>query len=460
MVEILSRTEPNRAVGDTLGDKKIAIVYDAAAGRYGFVPNVATEPQAEDLNIIGATDAADATTRSVSQVTSVTGQNYGRQDAIVVQADTVVDGRTLTAGMWYWPVATINANVNNLVRLSPGAAATATHTVASLTDSANADFNTDGIFSGDVFLSASRQEARREKQLVDIGTGSTMAFIRTDGTPVAGYKKSNANKVGTALTITTQTNVAWPLHEPIYYSNLGDTQDTINPGAGVQLHNEAGAAVGQLLIDPFTTIGLVKTADGIVEVISFGDSDENAAQTANIDPVNLNSNAVEEFEVPFAGAVAGDGFTPAAPIDIGAPASGYFQATANYSRDDFVRIVIRNNDSVSRDLPAAVWRIYKVNHRLPSPATAGVQSIVAGAGVTIGGTATNPQIDVTGTAVLERTFAQISAQSDSINQAALKTRSVLVYITDRDVYVRPSSSLLPTGPWKESGTTVDYVTPA
>lgn len=155
--------------------------------------------------------------------------------------------------------------------------------------------------------------------------------------------------------------------------------------------------------------------------------------TVSLDPSNLNPGAVEEFEVAFNGALQGDGFDVASSIDIGSPANGFFQATANYSRDDFVRIVIRNNDVVAHDLPAADWYVFKDNSQLPSPISS---------------------------TVIERTFAQISDQADSANQAAIKTREIVVYITDRAVYVRPGASLNPTGPWSESGTTVVYVTPA
>jgi len=334
------------------------------------------------------------------------------------------------------------------------------HTVASLTDTGDGLFNSEGVLSGDVWLAAHRQEATEEKYLFDIANNEVLTRVIADGTPCAGFKKSNADKVGVTLTLATMPDASWPLHWPTYYYNLGDTADTITPGAGIQLHQN-GAGVGNITVGPWSSVGLVKTAAGIVEQIIFGsDETTTAALTATIDPSNLNAGATEEFEVPFVGAVSGDAFVPASPIDVGSPANGFFQATANYSRDDFVRVVIRNNDVVPHDLPSAVWRLYKVNARDAAAAAAGVQALVAGAGVTISGTASNPQIDFTGAAVQERTFAEMSAQSNSINQAALKTRSVLVYITDRDVYVRPGSNLNPTGPWSEAGSTVSYVTPA
>jgi len=335
------------------------------------------------------------------------------------------------------------------------------HTLESLTDSADAQFGDEGIMSGDVWLAAHRQEATHEKYLFDMANNGVLSRALADGTPCAGFKKPNASKVGVALTIRTMPDTSWQLDWPSYYYNLGDTADTITPGAGIQLHQN-GNPVGSITVEPWSSVGLVKTADGIVEQIIFGAVDTSSgALTASINPASLNAGATEEYEVPFAGAVVGDAFVPASPIDVGSPANGFFQATCNYSRDDFVRIVLRNNDVKAHDLPNAVWRIYKVNSRdAAAAASSGVQALVAGAGVTIGGTASNPQISFTGSSVQERTFAQISAQADTINQPALKTRPVVVYISDRDVYVRPGSSLAPTGPWSEAGSSVVYVTPA
>ncbi|MGI9335779.1 MAG: hypothetical protein ACR2RL_21745 [Gammaproteobacteria bacterium] len=79
-----------------------------------------TAVDASDLHVIGATDAADATARSVPHVTTVAGQTYGENDSISVAADITIDGRLLKAGLWYFPVATINANVNDMVTLSAG----------------------------------------------------------------------------------------------------------------------------------------------------------------------------------------------------------------------------------------------------------------------------------------------------------------------------------------------------
>lgn len=73
---------------------------------------------AQDLTLIGHAVLADATP-SAPQITTFVGQTLGRHDAISVSADTLIDGRTLTTGLWYAPEDSgpAAADVNDLVKL-------------------------------------------------------------------------------------------------------------------------------------------------------------------------------------------------------------------------------------------------------------------------------------------------------------------------------------------------------
>jgi hypothetical protein len=77
--------------------------------------------QAQDLTIVGYTDADQATTASAPHITTLTpAQARSKHDAILVKGDVGIDGTTLTAGLWYWPKDFTAAGVGDLIKLPAG----------------------------------------------------------------------------------------------------------------------------------------------------------------------------------------------------------------------------------------------------------------------------------------------------------------------------------------------------
>ncbi|MGI9298685.1 MAG: hypothetical protein ACR2QC_12430, partial [Gammaproteobacteria bacterium] len=127
------------APSDTIADgNDLQVAADSAVANHGWFklaalnatdwavvdpPEQAAEDvQAQDLHIVAATEAADATARSVPQLTTVVGMTATEHDAIAVEKETVIDGRTLLPGLWYFPTTSAAgaATVTDLVRLADG----------------------------------------------------------------------------------------------------------------------------------------------------------------------------------------------------------------------------------------------------------------------------------------------------------------------------------------------------
>ena len=172
-----------------------------------------TTVQAQDLTIVGATDAVDATARSVPQTTTIAGAVF-KQDAIVVLNDVFLDARLLTAGLWYFPTDNPAATVNDLVKI-PSAGE-----VEVLT----------GVLDSDQFTNVAYNDENRVCEFQGYVKGSS-AIVASDNDRFGAawsfqlnYSHQNQQfefaNVGASLyglpyaIVVAKTNVAWPLVIP------------------------------------------------------------------------------------------------------------------------------------------------------------------------------------------------------------------------------------------------------